>query len=627
MERARATSGSRCLNALDRRLLARTVKLGRRGWGRVHPNPLVGAVVARDGEVLCEDWHREFGGPHAEARALARLARAPGGRHGASGATLYCSLEPCRHTGKTPPCTQAILDSGIARVVYWAAEPGDREGGGGALLRRAGLQVDGPFAGPEAWAAENPFFHFAHNCNTLGVGASPGRDRPYVALKLAISEDGRIAPGGGRRVWLTGPEARAEVHRLRAGFDAILVGSRTWEADDPHLTARGDIAARRPPARVLLDRRGRARSRLRALAADDDAMVLVVTSAAAAPALELRLGGRAEVVPAPLGGGGLDLQAVLRALADRQVATVLCEGGGVLASSLLAGGRVDRIYLFHAPVVVGPDGVPAFPGHAGPAGAARGAPGDRACRQSTALRFRRSSRGGDPIARRSGSGATRSWCWTARVRPGESAHIEEVRRPVFTGIVETVGAIAEVEERTAGRRLRIASSFAAELSEGQSVAVDGACLTATDVQGGTFAVHAGSSTLDRTTAGAYRRGSAVNLERAARLGRRLDGHLVQGHVDGLATLRRRSLDGETRFLDFHLPEAVFRTTILHGSITLNGVSLTVNRLHEPDVCQVAIIPYTWQHTNLSAVSPGDAVNVEADLIGKYVARMMRADAP
>lgn len=223
---------------------------------------------------------------------------------------------------------------------------------------------------------------------------------------------------------------------------------------------------------------------------------------------------------------------------------------------------------------------------------------------------------------------------------------------MFTGIVEEVGRIVGVRELDGGRRFTIRCGIpSAELEEGASIAVDGACLTVVawgeaprtsadvranaDVDGGAgpgsderrppstdFEVEAIGTTLSRTVAADYEVGSKVNLEQARALGERLEGHLVQGHVDGVATLERIRREGVHRLLDLSLPADVWRGTILHGSITLNGVSLTVNALEAPDRCQVAIIPYTWTHTTLSTLGPGDVVNVEGDLIGKYVSRYL-----
>lgn len=195
---------------------------------------------------------------------------------------------------------------------------------------------------------------------------------------------------------------------------------------------------------------------------------------------------------------------------------------------------------------------------------------------------------------------------------------------MFTGIIEAVGEVVETGLRPNGRALVIAAPFADLLAVGQSVAVDGACLTVCARRDGTFEVDVGASTLERTVAGEYGTGSRVNLERAVKVGDRLDGHLVQGHVDGRAALLHSRRVGDTRFLDFSLPEDVFATTIPHGSIALNGVSLTVNGLREGSVCEVAVIPYSWSHTNFSSLRPGDEVNVEADLVGRYVRRALES---
>ena len=196
---------------------------------------------------------------------------------------------------------------------------------------------------------------------------------------------------------------------------------------------------------------------------------------------------------------------------------------------------------------------------------------------------------------------------------------------MFSGIVESVGTIANVRERDTVREITIqAEDILDDLGAGDSVAVDGACLTVVRLVEDGFAVDVVGTTLERTVAGAYRPGSRVNLERAMRLGDRLDGHLVQGHVDAVGELVRVEPTGEYRLMDFRMAPIVGAVTILHGSITINGVSLTVNALPANDVCQVAVIPYTWAHTNLAVLEPGDSVNLEGDLIGKYVGSMVAA---
>lgn len=194
---------------------------------------------------------------------------------------------------------------------------------------------------------------------------------------------------------------------------------------------------------------------------------------------------------------------------------------------------------------------------------------------------------------------------------------------MFTGIVEATATVRETEDRETTRRFVLeAPGLAGETSPGDSVAVDGACLTVTERDEDRFAVDVIGTTLERTIAGGYRPGTRVNLERALRAGARLDGHIVQGHVDGVGHLIQTVKDGEFWRMDVRIPADVLRATVLHGSITLNGVSLTVSDLLDDDAVQIGIIPHTWEHTNLGDLRPGDPVNVEGDLIGKYVGRLL-----
>ncbi len=195
---------------------------------------------------------------------------------------------------------------------------------------------------------------------------------------------------------------------------------------------------------------------------------------------------------------------------------------------------------------------------------------------------------------------------------------------MFTGIVEALGRVEEVTEAESLRRFRITApaAFLEGVVPGDSIAVDGACLTPVEVESGAFHVEAVGTTLGRTLAGRYLPGTRVNLERALRMGERLDGHLVQGHVDGMGHLMQIAKEGDFWRMEVRLPPEVHRATLLHGSVTLNGVSLTVNRLLDGDRIEVALIPHTWAHTNLSALEPGDPLNVEGDLIGKYVGRLL-----
>jgi len=322
--------------------------IARRGWGQVHPNPMVGCVVVREGRVVGEGHHEVFGGPHAEIVALENAGS------NARGATAYVSLEPCNHHGKTGPCAEALVHAGIARVVYGAGDPGSDSGGGGQALRESGVDVVGPAWPSPDGRAENPaFFH------------TSGQASPFVALKLAMSMDGRIAAAPGRATRITGCEAQKEVHRLRSGFDSVMVGAGTVRADDPRLTIRDVPVGREPTRRVVLVSDAEMPDHAALLQDTGTAPVHVFCRDDASEATMERVeGAGAHLHPVPSAASGLDLGAVFKACWDIGIRSVLCEGGAQLAASLLRERRVHRLYLFVAPTTLGAGGVPAFPSNA-----------------------------------------------------------------------------------------------------------------------------------------------------------------------------------------------------------------------------------------------------------------------
>jgi diaminohydroxyphosphoribosylaminopyrimidine deaminase/5-amino-6-(5-phosphoribosylamino)uracil reductase len=331
------------VEAADLEAMRRALELAERGWGRVAPNPLVGAVVVREGLVVGEGFHEEFGREHAEVVAL----RQAGDK--ADGATLFVNLEPCSHRGKTPACTTAIVDAGIRRVAVGARDPHPDAGGGVDELRRAGVEVTLGVLRKEASLLNAPFL-WRH---TTGM--------PFVGLKLALSLDGRLSGSVGKRERVSGDEADAWVYRLRAGYDCLLVGSGTAMVDDPLLTVRGDVRPRRPPLRVVVDSDLELPLGSRLVTTSQEAPVLVFAAPEA-----VRKRGRAlrdrgvAVAQAMRHRGGLELTEILRGLADREVGSILVEGGGRMGSALLREGLVQRMYLVFAPVFLGEQGVPAF---------------------------------------------------------------------------------------------------------------------------------------------------------------------------------------------------------------------------------------------------------------------------
>lgn len=329
----------------DRRHMRRALELAERGLGRVAPNPLVGAVVVRDGRVVGEGWHEGYGAPHAEVRALEAAGEA------ARGATVYVGLEPCDHRGKTPPCTEAILRAGVERVVVGCPDPHPEARGGAKALRRQGLRVDVGVEGRAAARLNAPFLWRQRG------------GRPFVTLKLALSLDARIAAREGERTAVTGDAAWRHVHRLRAAHDAVLVGRRTAEVDDPRLTARGDIEPREPAVRVVMDS-GLALSPTSRLARTTEETPTWVACTAPAPAAAAALeeaGVRVLELPAGT-GGGVDPTALLERLGGEGIGSVLVEGGGRVAASFLREEAVERMHLLYAPVLFGSDGVEGFPG-------------------------------------------------------------------------------------------------------------------------------------------------------------------------------------------------------------------------------------------------------------------------
>jgi diaminohydroxyphosphoribosylaminopyrimidine deaminase/5-amino-6-(5-phosphoribosylamino)uracil reductase len=317
------------------------------------PNPPVGAVVVRDGEVIAAGHHARAGEEHGESMAL-RLAG-----EGARGATLYVTLEPCNHEGRTPPCVDAILSSGIKRVVIGCMDPNPGvQGGGATRLSDAGIPVEVGVAGAEAKDLIGAWTKFI----TTGL--------PHVGIKLALSLDGRIATRTGASKWVTGPEARAKVQELRARHDAVAVGIGTALADDPRLTVRDDslLPNGRPPVRVLFDSQLRIPldSRLVQTSADIPTWILTGNDATEAAEAGLVNAGCTVFRVANSAEGRVDVTSALRLLASQGIVSVLVEGGAELAGSLLAARLADELHAFIAPILLGPRGRPGAVDWAGP---------------------------------------------------------------------------------------------------------------------------------------------------------------------------------------------------------------------------------------------------------------------
>ncbi len=326
---------------VDSVFMRRALALARLGWGQTAPNPMVGAVVVAGGEVVGEGYHARYGGAHAEVVALGNAGLR------ARGATMYVSLEPCAHRGKTPPCADAVIAAGIRRVVIAVRDPSDIARGGIAKLRAANIDVNINLEREAALELNAPFFN-AH-------GGADVSCRPWITLKLALSADGGVADPSGRERWITGPESRLEVHRLRANADAIATGIGTVLADDPALTVRDVPPPRVPPRRVVFD------SALRTPLTS----ALVRTARDIPTTLIARSGAPPQAVRA-LEAAGVDVRFAeslgdaLRLIRAGGARSLFLECGPRLAGSFLAQSLVDRLVIFRAPVLLGQGALQAF---------------------------------------------------------------------------------------------------------------------------------------------------------------------------------------------------------------------------------------------------------------------------
>jgi diaminohydroxyphosphoribosylaminopyrimidine deaminase/5-amino-6-(5-phosphoribosylamino)uracil reductase len=321
--------------------MERALALAAQGKGRVSPNPMVGAVLTKEGSIIGEGFHPYAGGDHAEVIAV----RAAGGD--ARGAVLYVTLEPCCHYGKTPPCTETLIEAGIARVVVATFDPNPVVAGKGVrCLREAGIAVEiGPLE-EEAVRLNEAYFKYIQT------------RRPFVILKAALSLDGKLATRTGDSRWITGEVARRRVHELRNEVDAVLTGIGTVVKDDPLLTTRLDLQGGRDPLRVIVDSRARLPASARLLKTGSRPPVVAVGPDAPQNRCDVLKKAGAEVVVVPKGEGGLSLPDLMATLGRREITSVMIEGGGRLSTSALQAGIVDKVILMIAPMLIGGTAAP-----------------------------------------------------------------------------------------------------------------------------------------------------------------------------------------------------------------------------------------------------------------------------
>lgn len=325
---------------MDERYMRRALELARLARGRTSPNPMVGAVVVKNGEIVGEGWHQKAGTPHAEIHALRAAAE------NARDAELFVTLEPCCHSGRTGPCTEAVVAAGIRRVIVAMTDPNPKVAGQGiTCLREHGIEVSTGVLAPEAADLNAAFIKW------ISCGL------PFVVLKSGMSLDGKIATATGESKWITGPESRLAVHRLRDSVDVIMTGIGTVLADDPELTTRLPEGGR-SPVRVILDRMARLPLEAKILADGVSPVIIVVSTDAPADRVASLERNGAEVLRMQTDVSGVDLHTTLRALGERCYSSVLVEAGGTLNGALLKQNLVDRMVLFMAPRIIGGSSAP-----------------------------------------------------------------------------------------------------------------------------------------------------------------------------------------------------------------------------------------------------------------------------
>ena len=330
----------------DEQFLRLAVRLARRGAGTTSPNPMVGAVLVKRGKIIGRGWHRRAGGPHAEIEAL-RDAQAH--RHGTLGAALFVTLEPCSTTGRTPPCTEAILMAGIKRVVVGATDPNPLHAGNGfKILKRAGIEVVHGVLGAECAKLNEAFNHWIV------------QRTPFVTVKAAMTLDGKIATASGESKWITGRQARAYGLKLRHSSDAVLVGINTILADDPSLTARASLAKKSKVQgpqlrRIILDSQARMPMDARVVRDEHAALTTIVVTKCAPKSQVMALAHRVNVLVAPAStrSARINLRWLLKRLGAENVTSLLVEGGGEVNASFLLGGLAQRVAFFYAPKILG----------------------------------------------------------------------------------------------------------------------------------------------------------------------------------------------------------------------------------------------------------------------------------
>ena len=542
----------------DQNYMLQAIQLAKQGEGWTNPNPMVGAVIVKNGRIIGKGYHKKCGELHAERNAIASLTES------AEGATIYVTLEPCCHYGKTPPCTEAIIEQKIKRVVIGSRDPNPKVSGKGIkMLQEAGIEVIEDFMREECDRLNPVFFHYITT------------KTPYVVMKYAMTLDGKIATKTGASKWITGEAARAEVQHMRHRYMGIMAGIGTVLADDPMLNVR--VEGWKSPIRILCD------SGLRipldgqiVKSAGKYRTIVAYADSENTEAKRKRLHEMGvETICCPDENNQVDLKKLMKYLGEEGIDSILLEGGGTLNDSALRAGIVQEVQAFIAPKLFG------------------------GMNSKTPV---------EGIGVRFPSEAVKLKC-TDICQIGEDIRItcQVCGKEQLTG--ESGVLAVKAKKVLEGTKI------------GDSIAVNGICLTVTSLQSDGFTADVMAETIRRSSLGSSRAGSKVNLERAIAADGRFGGHIVSGHIDGTGVIRSMIREENAIWVSIGTSPQILHLIVEKGSICIDGISLTVAKVDETGF-QVSVIPHTGEETALLEKVPGDPVNLENDVIGKYVERLL-----
>ena len=561
---------------MDKIFMKKAIDLAIKGTGFASPNPLVGALIVKNDQIIGQGYHECFGKNHAEINAIQNS------KDDILNSTMYVTLEPCSHFGKTPPCAEAIAKSGIKKVVIGLKDPNPLVSGSGIkTLKNAGIEVVTGVLEDKCKKLNEVFIKYIEE------------KTPFVTLKYAMTLDGKISTYTGDSRWISNAKSREYVHELRHKNSAIMVGIGTVLNDDPSLNTRLDIDKPLDPIRIIVDTSGRIPLDSKVLNLESRARTILATTKLIDKDKLTELKNKnISVIICPLLENQVDLNFLLESLKKDHIDSILLEGGSELNFNMLKESLVDKVITFIAPKIIGG-------------------------------KDSKTPVGGLGIELMKNSINTHKVSY--KVFDDDiciESYVKKEWYILFTGLVEEVGTISSVKKGNISSQITIRSKKVIEdIKIGDSIATNGICLTVTEFTDSTFTVDVMSETLRVSSLESLSNGDKVNLERALRLGDRLGGHMVSGHIDGTGNIESFKAEDNATIVTISASSDLLRYVIYKGSIAIDGVSLTVFYVDE-SVFKVSIIPHTSMVTTLLDKSIEYRVNLECDMIGKYVEKLL-----